>query len=62
VFSNFIGFVDVGGDPPKSPKEIPLPSPLKRGKPEEATPLISRGTLSRFSPHPREFSPFRGEE
>jgi D-alanyl-D-alanine carboxypeptidase/D-alanyl-D-alanine-endopeptidase (penicillin-binding protein 4) len=38
-------------DPPKSPKEIPLLSPLKRGKPEEATPLISRGTLTEFSPH-----------
>src|ERR687886_1442729 len=37
-------------DPPKSPKEIPLLSPLKRGKPEEATPLISRGTLTEFSP------------
>jgi len=34
---------------PKSPKELPLPSPLKRGKPEEATPLISRGTLRKFS-------------
>ena len=30
--------------------DIPLPSPLKRGKPEEATPLFSRGTLTRFSP------------
>jgi type 2 lantibiotic biosynthesis protein LanM len=37
-------------DPPKSPFAIPLPSPLKRGKPEEASLLISRGTLKRFSP------------
>jgi selenide,water dikinase len=37
-------------DPPKSPFVIPLPSPFLRGKPEDAAPLISRGTLIQFSP------------
>jgi hypothetical protein len=36
--------------PLASPNQIPLPSPFLRGKPEEASPLTSRGTLSRFSP------------
>jgi hypothetical protein len=35
---------------PKSPSSIAFPSPLKRGKPEEATPLILRGTLNKFFP------------
>jgi PAS domain S-box-containing protein len=37
-------------DPTKSPLEIPVPSPFLRGKPEVAAPLISRGTLTEFSP------------
>ncbi|GAB4180472.1 MAG: hypothetical protein Fur006_14630 [Coleofasciculaceae cyanobacterium] len=36
--------------PPKSPEEIPPPPPLKRGESDVATPLISRGTLTEFSP------------
>jgi len=43
--------VQLESDPPlRSPSSIPLPSPLKRGKPEDATLCVVWGTLTGFSP------------
>src|ERR671932_367888 len=57
-------------DPPKSPFVISLPSSssslklrslrLKRGKPEDAAPLISRGTLIQFLPLASNVPPYQG--